>query len=279
MPIRTALLSIVPPVLIALAVLFIAWRPWRKADLKPMHAASAAALALAYAVTETLVAGQWPGFPPAEQHRWLPYIALAALLATPFIMGLKGQWRACAATTLVAAAFFTLLLWSGLSHSSSRLSTLLWMATYCACTAFIQRTADVRPCGPRLPLTWLITATGASVVFLQTYSAFFALMAGSIAAVMGAFWVVTCWRPRLEVVRGIGLVFPTLLAGLILSLPATAPSGLLIMAAAATPAATLLRPFNGLKPWLATGLCAAAAAVFCILGIWNSPGGFDFGGY
>ena len=80
MPIRTALLGILPPIVIAAIVLLLGWRPWSAKPARWCGVASALALALAYAITDTLVGGGWPGMPPLDTHRWLPFLALAAAL-------------------------------------------------------------------------------------------------------------------------------------------------------------------------------------------------------
>ncbi len=300
MPVRTALLGIVPPMLIACAVLVAGWRPWRSTLGKAAssaHWASAGALALAYVGADTLVANRWPGFPPSEPHRWLPYIAVVAAAAVALFparvvrsIGGPGRWPMYA----LGAVAFAVLLWPGLLSAETRIASVLWLAFSTICAAGIQyaiasagRSNDPggaslppappsRAAGIRVPLTLLIAATGASLAFLQAHSAFLAQMAGAIAAAMGVFLLLAIWRPGLDLARGVSPVYALLIVGLVLCVRTTIGSAVFVMLGAAAPGLGGAGPAARLRPWQATLACAGAAAAMGVLAIWQSDGGFDF---
>src|SRR2546423_7580151 len=127
MPVQTILLSVVPPVGIALVLLLAGWRPWCKAAPSAPWgtAASALALGLAFAVTESLVWRSWPGFPPHESHRWLPYAGLAAALGAVALRG-KEDGR-FGVSSVIAFASFAALRWGELTSKSSAVYGALWV--------------------------------------------------------------------------------------------------------------------------------------------------------
>lgn len=293
MPVRTALLGVLPPLIIAAVFLLIGWRPWRKTRGTPAHWASAFALALAYAATDSLVAARWPGFPPTESHRWLPYLALIAAAVSAISPSILIPSRGSARWPiyLLCALCFALLLRHDLATPATRLGALLRLFLYTIAATIIQpgiagASAPGTPFPPqphasraasiRIPLTLLIAATGAAVAFVQAHSAFFAQMAGAIAAVMGVFLLLALWKPALDISRGMSAVFAILLVGLVLCLHTTSLSALCVLAAAASPALATTPIAGRLRPWQTTLLCAAAAAGCTLVAVWQSPGGFDF---
>jgi hypothetical protein len=277
MPIKTALLGVVPPVLIALVVLLMAWRPWsaKAPSVRWGGAGSALALALAYAVTDTLVARHWPGFPPSERHRWLPYFGLAAAIGA--IIAQSTTW--CVAWGVTIAAF-VFLRWGQISSRDMFLTGALWAALGSGISASVIGDAwRAGRCGARFALTWMVAAIGASVAFVQASETFFAQMAGVLAAVMGVFAVIALWRPKLELVPGVAPVFACLYLGLALCIGTTMESKGLVMLAALSPAFAGTPLAAKLPRWLATVLCMLIAAALSVAAIWQSPNGFNFSMY
>jgi hypothetical protein len=277
MPIKTALLGIVPPVVIALVVLLAAWRPWSKRAVPARWGAtgSALALALAYAITETLVAGHWPGFPASERHRWLPYVGLAAAAGS-----IASQFVSWGLAWLVTVAAFVFLRWSQISSKDLFLSGALWAVLASGISGgMIGDTSRIGRCGPRFALTWMVAAIGASVAFVQASEAFFAQMAGVLAAVMGVFAVVAFWRPKLELMPGVAPVFAALYLGLALVIGTTVESKGLVMLAGLSPAFAGTPIAARLPPWLTTVLCMLIAAALGVAAVWQSPNGFNFSTY
>jgi hypothetical protein len=279
MPIQTALLGVVPPVLISLTVLLAVWRPWSGSppSLRWASVGSAFALALAYAVTESLVARHWPGFPPADRHRWLPYLGLAAAVGVALDGPMGRRWSA---SWVVVTGAFALLRWGQLSSKDSFIAGALWVLLSAGVAGGLIGDANrVGRCGPRFALTWLVAATGAAAVFVQSSEAFFAQMAGVLAAVMGVFAVLAFWRPRLELMPGVAPVFAALHVGLVLCIFTTVESKVLLLLAGLSPAFAGTPLAARLPPWVTTVLCVLIAGALGAAAVWQSPNGFNFGMY
>src|SRR4051812_13870775 len=197
MPVQTVVLSLLPPLGIALVILLAAWRPWSKAPPPAMWgtAGSALALALGFAVTESLVLHSWPGFPAREAHRWLPYAGLAAAIGAIVLKGREdGRFGAGSVIALVS---FAALRWGELSSKSSMVYGALWvvMATMIAGSMRVDA-ATAGKSGVRVPLSWWAASVGLSLVgFHESFQS--AFLSGSLAVVMGVFVVVALWRPKL----------------------------------------------------------------------------------
>jgi hypothetical protein len=276
MPVQTILLSVLPPVGIALAALLAGWRPWSGTAAPGARgaAASASALGLAFAVTESLVYRSWPGFPPHESHRWLPYAGLAAAIAAILLKG-KEDGR-FGISGIVALASFAALRWSELSSKSSVVYGALWvvLATMIAGSMRTDGSMAGR-CGVRVPLCWLVASVGMSMVAVKDALSS-ALMSGSIAAVLGVFVVFAVWRPRWEFVPGLAPVAGVLYVGMLLTVSTFIESKVLLLLAGLAPGLASLPALAKLKPWMTTVLCLLLTAVLAVLAIWQSPGGFDF---
>jgi hypothetical protein len=273
--IKTALLGIVPPVVIALIALMAAWRPWSKTPPSPRRGVigSALAVALAYAITETLVIGGWPGFPPSERHRWLPYVGLA-------VAGVVIAARTWGVAWAATVAAFVLLRWSQISSKDLFLTGALWVVLAAGIGGGMIGDANrIGRCGPRFALTWMVAAIGASVAFLQASEALFAQLAGVLAAVMGVLAVIAFWRPKLELMPGVAPVFAVLYLGLTLVIVTTSESKALVMLAGLSPAFAGTAPAAKLPPWLTTVLCMLIAAALSVVAVWQSPQGFNFNPY
>jgi hypothetical protein len=282
MPIQTALRGLVPPVVIALIVLIAAWRPWRKdpPSLRVGVAGSALALALAYAVTDTLVAGKGPGFPPTDLHRWLPWLgALASLVVIALPPPAGERFRVYDAVSIAA---FTLMRWDQVSSKGSVLYGVLWVGMCTLIAGAVRADATrVAPKGPLVPLVWLVACIGASITYLQSTFAFLSQMAGALAAVMGVLTVLSLWRPNLPLVPGLAPVFAILFIAMTQagSSYVTVESKVLLMLAAVCPSLAGTPLLSRAPRWVATAASMTLAAGLCIGAVWMSPNSFSFGGY
>jgi hypothetical protein len=282
MPIQTALLGVLPPVAIAVIVLLVTWRPWTaQAGVTRIGiAGSAFALALAYAVTDSLLSRSGPGLPPTDLHRWLPWLGAAAAIAAALVPPTE-QWR-LGTHNLVALLTFMVMKFEYFRSKDTILAGLLWVVLT-TMIAGSMRTDAIRVgrCGPRVPLVWMIACVGAAVTFVQSGFSFLAQMAGACAAVMAVFALFAFWRPRLEFVRGMAPVFAVLFVAMTQagSSYVSLWSKVLLMLAGLSPALAETPLLARGRPWLATVLCMLLAGALCTAAVWQSPGGFDFGGY
>jgi hypothetical protein len=278
MPIKTALMGVVPPVVIALVALLAAWRPWGKTapSARVGAAGSALALALAYFVTERLLVGTFAQVPPQERYRWLPYAGLAAAAGAIFLRS-RGEAR-WTAHDCIALAVFVALSWKHLTSQSGFFFAALWVLVSVMMSSSIRGDAvRLGPSGVRVPLTWMVACIGTSVVFVQSSEAIYGQLMGSVAAVLGVFFVVALWRRGFEVVRGVAPVFAVLYVGMVLvSTGMTVVSAVLSLIAAATPAMAGMPMFQKARPWVTTAACMGAAAVLSVLAVWQSENGFNF---
>jgi hypothetical protein len=275
--------GVVPPLVIAAVLLLAAWRPWKRGTASRGDWGSALALALSYAVADRMVRASWPGWPPATPDRWLPIIGLAAgafFAFDPFRSGRK--WFGYGALAVAFAALAPLV-WDGLTSRASLPHTLLITFLYAMVMVIIWSDALAAGRPPRAAgtaLILLIVAVGASLTFLQSFVLSFAQMAGAIAAVTGVTMLVALWRPDLDVLRGQVPVYSILVVGLIaVCSEITLWSALALLAAAAMPGLATSNLTARLRPWQRTVIAAAAAAGLCVVAVWKSPSGFDFGGY
>lgn len=293
MPTTTILLGIVPPFLIALIILAIAWRPWSAQPARWALAASALALALAYAITESLIVRAWPGFPPAESHRWLPYAALiAAAGAALWPRQLPKRWSF---HDLIALALLTFVGWRQLAATGSLAIYIpslgafaipapvigaLWILLSATMAGAMRSdAARLNPCVPRVPLTWIIAATAAAITYFQSSELLYAQLAGALATALFSAAAISLWRPNREVTAGLAPVFSLLYCGLILACQTTAISAIALFLAGSAHALAGWPIAAKLPPWLTTALCMLLAAALGVLAIWQSPGGFNFNPY
>jgi hypothetical protein len=276
MPVQTILLSVLPPVGIALVVLLAGWRPWSKSAPPAVWgtAASALALGLGFAITDSLVWRGWPGFPPHESHRWLPYAGLAAAIGAIALKG-KGEGR-FGVSSVIALASFAALRWSELSSKGSVVYGAVWVVLATMVAGSMRTDGGMAAkCGVRAPLSWLVAAVGMSLVGSKDALSS-ALLSGSIAAVLGVFVVLALWRPRWEFVPGLAPVVGVLYVGMLLTISTTIESKVLLLLAGLAPGLAGVPAVAKLKPWMTTALCVLLAVALSVAAIWQSPGGFDF---
>ena len=276
MPVETALLSVLPPMVISLVILLAAWRPWSKTPPPARWglAGSALALAVAYAVTEPWLLHSFSGFPPSE-HRWLPYLGLAAAVGAMLPWGKKeGRFGL---ETVIAAACFAVLRWDQITSKGTVVYGALWVVLATMIAGSIRSDgAGASKCGPRAPLTWLVASIGLSlVVFKESFQQSF--LTGSICAVLGVFMVLTFWKRSWEIVPGLGSVLGVLYVGMVLCMGSTVESKVLVLCAVLSPGLAAVPAVAKLKPWQSTALCVLLSLALSVAAVWQSPGGFDFG--
>jgi hypothetical protein len=279
MPVETILLSVLPPIGIALVIMVGAWRPWSKTPPPVVVgvAASALALALGYAVTESLVLHAWPGFPPREAHRWLPYAGLAAAIGIIAVKG-KDDGR-LGVSSFIALASFAALRWAELSSKQSVLYGAMWVLLGTVVAGSMR--TDALAGGKRgvlVPLCWLVATVGLSLAaFKDSFQT--AFLTGSIGAVLGVVLLLAIWRPAFELVTGLAPVMGVLYVGTVLTTASTVECKVLVMLAALAPGLAGVPAVARMKPKTRVGLCLLLTLGLSVAAVWQSPGGFDFSGY
>lgn len=281
-----AILALKPTLLAALVAgcfVGLGARAWRSPERSGKGAAWATALGLAlgYAAGHVL-ADKAPAFPPREATHRLFYLALAAGLIG--VIG-GGERVPGAARGLVRAVFSAAVPAWFLRTFFERwelertLATVLGIAAGVFATWECLRFYGARRPGASLPaVVWTIATLG-SAALLKSSNLTYALLAGCLAAMMGAALVVSWRAPRLDLGRGGAGVIATLLAclwmgGTFLSeLPANAA----VLLAIAPLAAWLgeLRFVRARPPWQAVLarmlLVALPAGAALALAIANAP--------
>lgn len=279
MPIQTPLLAVLPAAAVALILLAIAWRPWKPTGRGWWG--SALTLGLAYPLADYLIFRNIPGFPPAEEHRWLPYIALAGAafgLAEPLWRG--RDWRGYAFAGL-AAACIAPLLWVDLSRRGTLPFALLWLAVWTAVCSMLWTELLIesrRPAAARLPLILTLAATGAAAVTLQSYSASLGFAAGSIAAVAAVFFLLSLIRPAIPALPAATPAFALLLVGVLVAHASTPVEAKVLTAFSGATAGLASRgPFRRLPGWLGTLLAVAITVALIAAALYFTPGRYQFG--
>lgn len=247
------------------AVLAVAWRPWRaeSADGAGRWAGAlgfgAAFLAAAYAT------GACGRFPPVESWQWIVYLAAAAAIigaaeANGWLRG--ARWPVLA----VFAGGAVLLVGSWVPAYRAWQAGAL--AIVAALLAVLEAMHDRR--GASIPFALCLAFTGASVILLLAENLKLALLAGAIAASLGAATSLAWWRPRMRPLAGAMPLLAVTLPGLLLSgkfLTYSAVPAWSFIFAAAAPIGLLVDRRPGLRI-----VGVAAAVVIAIAGAMATPG-------
>jgi hypothetical protein len=221
------LIGVVGPILISGIVYLMAWRPWRTnaSGRRPLWA-GAPAIGLAFAVGHIAIVG-WPGRPPLSGEWWnypvekwlLFVVAFAAVLAMAssaiFRSRLVDQLLSIPAAVLVVG----LMLSPMFKHSWSGGAAAAWLIGLSVAIVLLRLSIDVASAGmpgPGFVAALVIVATGMSVCLLLCSNASSAQLAGSLAAALGAAWVVALWRRDVSLAGGGATVVAVVMAGLLL---------------------------------------------------------------
>lgn len=271
---ETLLRALAPPFLIAVAALLAGWRPWRNRQGGGAGWASAAAVGFGFALGESLIRGRWPGLPPVEARRWLPYAAVVIALAAAFFNFPRRTQRAYA--LLLAAACLLPVLWSDLTSRLTVTGGIVILALVSIAAATVRSGTLLAPCGVRVPLTFFVASVGGSIALMQSFNAADSLIAAALAAINSVFLALSIWRPRLEVHPGGGLAFAVVFLGIILTAQMPAASRAFLLLALLAPYLALIPGSGRVPAWALTLACVAFAGVMCAASIALTPMAFDF---
>jgi hypothetical protein len=240
---------------IAAAVFATAWRPWRaEAPAGAGRWGAALAFGLAFLAAGYPVEA-WTGFPPHESWKWVaPLAAAAALVGAADALGWLGgaRWPLLAALA-GGSAFLLAGAWVP-GHWAWRAALASIVLAHCAVLGRGERA------GASTALALCAAFAGGSVILLLAETLKLALLAGALAASLGAAAGLALWRPRIAPLRGAVPILAVALPGLLLSgfflTYSPVPAWSFVLASAA-PAAILAAG----RPWLRAACAAAATAV------------------
>ncbi len=247
-------------------VLAAAWRPWRaeSADGAGRWAGAlgfgAAFLAAGHAT------GTYEPLPPLESWPWIVYLAgAAAMIGAADSMGWLGRarWPVLAALAGGSALFLAGMWVPGYWGWRAGLTAIIL-----ALVAVLGTVRDRR--GAAVPFALCLAFSGASVIVLLAENLKLAILAGALAASLGAATALAWWRPRLRPLAGAMPLLAVTLPGLLLSarfLTYSAGPDWSYLLAAAAPAGLLAAR----RPALRIAAVAAAVAI-ALAGALLAPG-------
>jgi hypothetical protein len=281
--VKDLLLGVAVPALVAAGGCASAWRAWRGADSRAAGQAFVPiVLALAYAVGHAGWRG-WPPLPALETTQWIFWLSLLAGVVGAIESGASwGPVARWSCRGLLVAALLGLMLRPLVAHSWSTGGAAARLVLVAAAALAAWALAAALPGRTTPSAGWLVlcvTAVGAALALALSGSLALGQLAGSLAAALGAAWVVSL-LPGGQAVPGAGIAVPALvLGGLVLSgrfyseLPAS--SALLLAAAPGAALGLPPRPagarggtVHALVPGLLALVPAAAAVAWAW---WTSP--------
>ena len=216
-------LGVAVPGGVSAALLLVLLRPWQP-PASPEDGAGAAPFPVAVAIAAGFASGfavlfGLPPLPPPETFLWLFWIA--AVSAVPGEAALLTKDSA-AARWIVRVVLSGFVVWASVRF---KLTSDQWTAGGAVpwflglggglliLWSGIDAVAKRRP-GATVPLVFLVTGTGTSLVLLLTGSAKLAQTAGILCACLGAAWVLGLWRSSFTMARGGSAVAVLILAAL-----------------------------------------------------------------
>lgn len=284
-----ALKGVIPPVLLTLFFVLIAWRPWKRSGTPNGAWGSALGLAIGYAIADLLVRGTHTNlyhFFPRSGSNWHPYIAVATAALIAALSTYKKIGARLPVSILLTAIASTLYFRSMFVQDmagtlpaigiATAVGLILWMGVW---------SAAHKTTGARIPLMLWAAATGISLIFLQSHNLALAQMSGALAASMGVFVLLGWLRPSIPAVSAAIPVYILVMLGLLIvgrgfmkPWETSHWSFVFAAGAVASPGLTLLPPFRKLKPWLGTLAGVLIALAISAIGVALTPSGFDFSG-
>lgn len=211
--------AVLGPAVVAGVVWFLAGRMWRrKGDTVATTWASPLALGIGYIVTHAILLGL-PAFPPLRATDTLFYVVPVAAIAAmaQSWWGRKSPIRWLLLFAIFAAAFW-LQFRRVAENAWTTVETIYTMAGMIAVAALVclatGRASSTRE-GAETSFQWWFVAVCASGVLVCSSSVVLGQLAGGIAGVLGAAWVLAMWRGKLPLHTGGDALFTLILAGLI----------------------------------------------------------------
>ncbi|MHC4448359.1 MAG: hypothetical protein ACYSXF_11365 [Planctomycetota bacterium] len=207
------LLATVPPAVITVIVLALAWRPWRTdAAIAGGRWGGAAGFGLAFLTGFLAVAG-WPGLPPTEKWQWILHLGLlAAAIGVVNALRPRKRWLDWLPSLCLAATAALLL-----RHPSPD-APWTWNLGVAAAVAFLWLTLEPvaqRARGVTVPLTLLLTFAAAAIVILVSGNETLARLTAVLAASAAGAAIVAWWAPAISLAAGATAVTVAVLPGLL----------------------------------------------------------------
>src|SRR3954470_8709232 len=220
---REILYTSVVPAVVALLVLAVAWRPWRR-DPPVMrgHWGGALAAGAAFVLAYGLLDGEVPAWPPAQARHWLFYFAagltvLGLLDAAAYAFFHVSDWvRAEAA--LVASGIIVPCLFASLLRADTwpPLTAVIWVVGMTVVLHLAWMSSEILV--HRLPrgtgaAVLFVFAAGAALVMMLSGSLIYGRLAGVISVVAGAAVLASIVAPGFSAARGaVTVMVPTAVA-------------------------------------------------------------------
>jgi hypothetical protein len=263
---REIVFTAVVPFGVALAVLVLAWRPWRRGERVSRRGYWGGAVAIGggFLAAFFLLDGK-PAWPPAEARHWLFYFAsaltvLGVIESSVQAWAPKANWLRAEAALLVFAAgayflFQSLLQDGGWTPVQAGchllLSTVLLHAAWASSEVLVLRLP--RPAGP---LVLTAFAGGVALVVMLSGSLVYGRLAGALAAATLAAVAVAAAVPAFSLARG-GVIVVVPLAVAILQLGhhlvdpgVTQAHVVLLLAGLLLPRVAAFPPLRRRRPWV-----------------------------
>lgn len=215
------------PAAVALLVLIAAWRPWRREHpVMRGHWGAALAAGVAFLAGYALLDGEIPAWPPMQARHWLFYLAagltfLGLIDAAAHAFVHIPDWVRAEVALVVAGLVVLCLFFSLLQADAWPASTsALWMAGMIVAlhVAWISTETLVSrlPRGAGPPVVFVFTS-GTAVVLTLSGSLVYGRLAGVIAVVALAAFVVSLASPGFSLARGaVTVIVPITMALLFL---------------------------------------------------------------
>lgn len=226
---RDILVGAVIPGVVALLLMLIAWRPWRRREpvtgsgwAMPLAVGFAVAFAYAALQMHVLVPGVdvdakrvvFPSTPPADAKAWLLYLSLPVGVFGLLIAVIRKVrwWLYVPLALLVIAGIFKLLMPRQDWPTAAAVAAIVWGVWV------LFEPLAARSKGMVVPLALWFSATGAAAILMDTGSVKVGQYAGALAAVAGAAVVVALLgKGNVSLARGGAFAFFTLLGGLLVT--------------------------------------------------------------
>ena len=276
------------PAALALVVLALAWRPWRR-DPPVMrgHWGGAVGAGAAFLAAYALLDGEVPPWPPGQARHWLFYLTtgltlLALLDAAAYAWVHVPDWLR-AEVALVASAAVVLCLFQSLLRADTwpAPEAAMWVAGMTAAlhVAWVSTEALVGrlPRGAGPAITVVFTA-GVALVSMLSGSVVYGRLAGSLAVVSAAAFVISLLARGFSLARGpVGIVVPVAVALVFLGYHLAemeAINGGLLLAGLVLPWLARLPPLARRRPWVRAAVAVALATLPVGVAAWRAREAF-----
>lgn len=220
--VRELLLGVLAPALIALAIMLIAWRPWRSGPRRGEWG-GAVGLAAGYICAHIGLAGP-PRFTPAPVESWLVWIAIGGMAIGLIESRARGPWwgRLLWRAAATAGSVWLIVRLRVINEQWSVGEGLAWTAGLTVGALVFWTLADALAerieregggAGAALVLSG-ITGLGAAIIVLDGQTLVVGQFSGALAVALLACAALAWWKPRVSIARGgvavVGLLAPML---------------------------------------------------------------------